>query len=150
MCHSRSEIRIVPVTGEPTKGSEFFNHLWIRTLAPISLGQAKVRWGECRVLIRQLLADLNGLVVLSYGNVNYSHHPADDRRQRIELVSAIDLNSGRLLSATNLGNITCVSHVRRGVVRIEFEGLPVLGLSPGKIPVVLHLIAAQDSMGMGQ
>src|SRR6266571_5795114 len=150
LSHSRSEIRLVPVTGELTVDSEFFNHLRVHALAPISLGQTKVCLGECRVLIRQLLADLNGLVVLSYGNVNYSHHRADDRRQRIELVSAISFSNRLLLSAANLANIRCVPMMCRGIVGVEFEGLLVLGLSPGKIPVVLHVIAAQDGMGMGQ
>ena len=109
-----------------------------------------MRSPECRVLLRRLFARLNGLVVLSYEGVNISHLRADDRRQGIELVSAIDFSDGLVLPATNPGDILCVPLVRRGIVGIEFEGLPVLGLSPGKIPVLIHLIGAQDSMGMGQ
>ena len=40
--------------------------------------------------------------------------------------------------------------VCRGIVGIEFESLLVLSLSSGKIPVVLHLVAAQNGMGMSQ
>ena len=82
--------------------------------------------------------------------MNCSHRPCDDLRQGIELVSAIGFSNGLLSSATHRANIFCVPLVRRCIVGIEFEGLPVLGLSPGKIPVLIHLIGAQDSMGMGQ
>src|SRR6266849_5719324 len=103
-----------------------------------------------RIFIRYLPQEFNGSIEVTSIYVNVTLDISDDGRQRIELVSATGFCNGLLLSATNLGNIICVIQVRRGIVGIEFEGLPVLGLSPGKIPVVLHLIGSQDGMGMGQ
>ena len=37
-----------------------------------------------------------------------------------------------------------------GIAGIEFEGLSELGLAAGKIPTVLHLVAAQNRMRVGE
>src|SRR5215469_13447629 len=109
-----------------------------------------MRCGEFRVLICQLLADGDSLVVLACHNVNQSDHRGGDRCQRIELVGTISLSKGLLLSAPNPANIVSVSLVCDSVIGIKFESLLEFSLSSGKIPVVLHLGVAENSMGIAQ
>src|SRR5208337_2712163 len=107
-----------------------------------------MRHSECRVLIRHLPANRNGFVVLPRRDANTCDHPADDGRQRIELMRTIDFRKGFLFSAPNHANIVRVPLMRSGVVGVELERLLELSLSPRKIPVVLHLVAAQNGMRM--
>src|ERR1700730_1255099 len=65
-------------------------------------------------------------------------------------MTSIDFSQGFLLPATNEANIVRVPLVGCGIVGVKFESLLVLSLPAGKIPVVLHLIAAQNGVGMGQ
>src|SRR5260370_4968646 len=65
-------------------------------------------------------------------------------------MGTIDFSKGFLLPATNLAKLFRVPLVGRGIVGVEFQGLFVLSLSSGKIPVVLHLVAGQNGMGMSQ
>src|SRR5712691_5591611 len=105
---------------------------------------------KCRVFIRYLPQEFNGSIEVTSICVHVTLDISHDRRQRIELVSTTGFSNGLLFSATNPANVPRVPHVRRGVFGIELEGLPVLSLSPAKIPVVLHFIGAEDGMGMGQ
>src|ERR1019366_1908280 len=66
------------------------------------------------------------------------------------LVGAIDLSNGFLFPATEHGKVERVQPVRPGIAGVEFQSLLVLSLASGKIPVVLHIVAAQNSMGIGQ
>ena len=65
-------------------------------------------------------------------------------------MSKIDFRKGFLFSAPDLANIVGVPLVRSGIVGVEFERLLELSLSARKIPVVLHLVAAQNGMRMSQ
>jgi hypothetical protein len=58
---------------------------------------------------------------------------ADDRCQRIKLVSTIDFSKGFLLPTANHRNIVWVPPVPRGIVGVEFEGLLELSLSSGRV-----------------
>ena len=51
------------VTGEATVHEELVNYLGVESLSPIGLSQTKVRSGKCRVLIRQLRAEGDGIIV---------------------------------------------------------------------------------------
>src|SRR5713226_583321 len=66
------------------------------------------------------------------------------------MVSSYCRAMGFRLPAPNRANILRVPHVCRGIVGVEFQSLLVLSLSSGKIPVVLHLVTAQNGMGMSQ
>src|SRR5579864_1288915 len=103
-----------------------------------------------RVLICHLLARDNCLVVLSRIDVNESSCNADDRCLRIKLVGTIDFSKGSLLPAANQSNSGSVPPVPSGIVRVEFESPLELSLSSGKVPVVLHLVVAQNSVGTCQ
>ena len=65
-------------------------------------------------------------------------------------MSAIGFSKGLLLPAPNLAYALRVPLVGRGIVGIEFECLLELSLSSGKIPVVSHLVGAQNGMGTSQ
>src|ERR1700674_1641496 len=63
----------------------------------------------------------------------------------------------RLISATascslppSMARSNALQPVRPGIAGVEFQSLLVLSLASGKIPVVLHIVAAQNSMGIGQ
>lgn len=109
-----------------------------------------MRSGEGWVLICHLLADGNVLVVPACIDVIESAHRADDRGQRIELVSTIGFSKSLLLPAAKRAEIVRVPHVGHGIVGIEFESVLVFGLSSGEIPVVENFAAAQNGMGMDQ
>src|ERR1035437_11077614 len=65
-------------------------------------------------------------------------------------MGAIDLSNGFLFPATEHGKVERVQPVHPGIAGVEFQSLLVLSLASGKIPVVLHIVAAEYSMGIGQ
>src|SRR5271169_67301 len=145
-----SEFRFALNSGESAVNLPFLDDLRVPAFSPVGVGQTIVRDGECRVLVRQLAADRKGFVVLPRRLVNASRHPADDERLRIELMREIDFRNGFLLPASDHGDLVGVPLACGGIVGVEFERLLELSLSPTKIPVILHLIAAQNGMRMSQ
>src|ERR1700693_1420096 len=65
-------------------------------------------------------------------------------------MGTIDFSNDLLLPAPNYPNSFRVPLVSRGIVGVEFESLLELCLSPGKIPIVLHLVDAKNGMGASQ
>src|SRR5271170_5484554 len=82
--------------------------------------------------------------------MNNSDIVGNRRGQRFKLLGAFDFSKSFLLPATHYSNIDRVPLVGRGIGGVECQSLLVLRLSSGKIPVVLHLVAAQNSMGTSQ
>src|SRR5215471_17495995 len=104
---------------------------------------------KCRAFICHLLANRDGFIVPSCRVEDISHYSACGWRQRFQLAGTSDIGKGFLFSAPDITEILPVPHVRRSVIRVEFQGFLVLRLSPDKIPVILRLIAAQNGVKMG-
>ena len=65
-------------------------------------------------------------------------------------VSEIDFRQCLLLSAADHAQSFGEPLVSGGIVRIECKGLLEFSLATGKIPVIFHLDAAQNGVGMRQ
>src|SRR5690348_17210760 len=65
-------------------------------------------------------------------------------------MSALGFRNGLLFSAADPTDVRRMPLMSRGIVGIEFQRPFELGLSSRKIPIMLHLEAAQNSMGMSK
>ena len=102
------------------------------------------------VLLQQPPANRNGVIVAARSYKDASLYAADDERRWIEQISLIDFRQSIPLSAADHAKVLGEPLMGGGIVGIECKGLPEFGLAASKIPIVFHLVAAENGVRMSQ
>src|ERR1700741_2302374 len=104
--------------------------------------------GEVGIIRCQLRTNGNCLIELPSHDQHASHNTGDDWRERIELMRPVDFGQRVLLPASQHAEVVGIPLMCGGIAGVEFESFFELSFATSKVPVILHLVLTQNSVGM--